>query len=213
MGSEGLILHVDADAFFASVEQRQKPSTARVPVIVGGLGPRGVVATASYQARRFGVGSAMATATATRRCPHGVFLAPRMQAYREHSAAIMSVLSRFAGALEQVSIDEAYLEIRSLTIPADRLLTEVAAACGTPLACVYRWERATQSSWRSSPRRPRNHKACASSAANSDRRSSTRCPASGPSPHTAEADSMVDASPSSAAESSASPPDIAALPR
>ncbi len=86
------------------------------------------VATASYQARRFGVGSAMATATAMRRCPHGVFLAPRMQAYREHSAAIMSVLSRFADALEQVSIDEAYLEIRSLTIPADRLLTEVAAA-------------------------------------------------------------------------------------
>jgi len=128
VGSEGLILHVDADAFFASVEQRQKPSTATAPVIVCGLGPRGVVATASYQARRFGVGSAMATATAIRRCPHGVFLAPRMQAYREHSAAIMSVLSRFAGALEQVSIDEAYLEIRSLTIPADRLLTEVAAA-------------------------------------------------------------------------------------
>ena len=128
MGSEGVILHVDADAFFASVEQRQKPSTATAPVIVCGLGPRGVVATASYQARRFGVGSAMATATAIRRCPHGLFLAPRMQAYREHSAAIMSVLSRFADALEQVSIDEAYLEIRSLTIPADRLLTEVAAA-------------------------------------------------------------------------------------
>jgi len=127
VGSEGLILHVDADAFFASVEQRQKPSTARAPVIVGGLGPRGVAATASYRARRFGVGSAMATATAMRRCPHGVFLAPRMQSFREHSAAIMSVLSRFADALEQVSIDEAYLEIRSPTIPAHRLLTEVAA--------------------------------------------------------------------------------------
>jgi len=111
MGSEGAILHVDADAFFASVEQRQKPSTAMAPVIVCGLGPRGVVATASYQARRFGVGSAMATATAMRRCPHGVFLAPRMQAYREHSAVIMTVLSRFADVLEQVSIDEAYLQI------------------------------------------------------------------------------------------------------
>lgn len=128
MGYDGLILHVDADAFFASVEQRQKPSTARAPVIVCGLGPRGVVATASYQARRFGVGSAMATATAMRRCPHGVFLAPRMQAYREHSAAIMTVLSRFADVLEQVSIDEAYLQIHSLTPAAEQLITEVAAA-------------------------------------------------------------------------------------
>jgi DNA polymerase-4 len=127
VGSEGLILHVDADAFFASVEQRQKPSTARVPVIVGGLGPRGVVATASYQAHRFGVGSAMATATAMRRCPHGVFLPPDAGIPRtlrgHHDRA-----SRFADALERVSIDDAYLEIRSLTIPADRLITEVAAA-------------------------------------------------------------------------------------
>jgi len=128
MGSDGLILHVDADAFFASVEQRQKPSTARAPVIVCGLGPRGVVATASYQARRFGVCSAMATATAMRRCPRGVFLAPRMQAYREHSAAIMTVLSRFADVLEQVSIDEAYLQVQTLAIPADQLIAEVAAA-------------------------------------------------------------------------------------
>jgi len=87
-----------------------------------------VVATASYQARRFGVGSAMATATAMRRCPHGVFLAPRMQAYREHSAAIMTVLSRFADVLEQVSIDEAYLQLHSPDLPADQLITEVAAA-------------------------------------------------------------------------------------
>ncbi len=71
MGSE-VVLHVDADAFFASVEQRQKPSTALAPVVVCGLGPRGVVATASYEARRFGVGSAMPTVTARRRCPQGV---------------------------------------------------------------------------------------------------------------------------------------------
>jgi len=111
MGSEVVVLHVDADAFFASVEQRQKPSTALAPVVVCGLGPRGVVATASYEARRFGVGSAMPTATARRRCPQGMFLAPRMQAYREHSAAIMAVLAGFADVLEQVSIDEAYLVV------------------------------------------------------------------------------------------------------
>lgn len=126
--SEGLILHVDADAFFASVEQRQKPSTAAVPVIVCGLGPRGVVATASYQARRFGVGSAMSTAMAMRRCPQGVFVAPRMQAYREHSAAIMAVLTRFADVLEQVSIDEAYLRINIVDVPAAQLVEDVAAA-------------------------------------------------------------------------------------
>ncbi len=111
MGSEVVVLHVDADAFFASVEQRQKPSTALAPVVVCGLGPRGVVATASYEARRFGVGSAMPTVTARRRCPQGLFLAPRMQAYREHSAAIMAVLAGFADVLEQVSIDEAYLVV------------------------------------------------------------------------------------------------------
>ena len=82
MGSEVVVLHVDADAFFASVEQRQKPSTALAPVVVCGLGPRGVVATASYEARRFGVGSAMPTVTARRRCPQGMFLAPRTQAFR-----------------------------------------------------------------------------------------------------------------------------------
>ena len=128
MTGEVLVLHVDADAFYASVEQRQKPSTAAVPVIVCGLGPRGVVATASYQARRFGVGSAMATATAMRRCPQGVYLAPRMPAYREHSAAIMAVLARFADVLEQVSIDEAYLQVSPVNIAAEQLAAEVTAA-------------------------------------------------------------------------------------
>ena len=130
MTGEVLVLHVDADAFYASVEQRQKPSTAAVPVIVCGLGPRGVVATASYQARRFGVGSAMAmaTATAVRQCPQGVFLAPRMSAYREHSAAIMAVLTRFANVLEQVSIDEAYLQVSPVNIAAEPLAAEVTAA-------------------------------------------------------------------------------------
>lgn len=124
--SDILILHVDADAFFASVEQRQKPSTASAPVIVCGLGPRGVVATASYEARHFGVGSAMPTSTAMRRCPHGIFLAPRMQAYREHSAAIMMVLARCADVVEQVSIDEAYLLVRSPEQSAEELVVTIA---------------------------------------------------------------------------------------
>jgi DNA polymerase-4 len=106
-----VVVHVDADAFFASVEQRQKPSLASSPVIVGGLGGRGVVATASYEARRFGIGSAMPMATARRRCPQGVFLHPRMDAYRAHSVAIMGVLHRFSDVLEQVSVDEAYLQV------------------------------------------------------------------------------------------------------
>ncbi len=121
-------MHVDADAFFASVEQRQKPSTASSPVVVCGLGPRGVVATASYEARRFGAGSAMPTVTARRRCPHGVFLAPRMRAYREHSAAIMAVLGGFADVLEQVSIDEAYLVVASYPGSAEQLLITVVDA-------------------------------------------------------------------------------------
>jgi len=128
VGSEVVVLHVDADAFFASVEQRQKPSTASAPVVVCGLGPRGVVATASYEARRFGVGSAMPTVTARRRCPQGVFLAPRMRAYREHSAAIMVVLGGFADVLEQVSIDEAYLMVSSHPGPVEQLLTAVVDA-------------------------------------------------------------------------------------
>jgi len=128
MQAEAVVLHVDADAFFASVEQRQKPSTASAPVVVCGLGPRGVVATASYEARRFGVGSAMPTVTARRRCPQGVFLAPRMRAYREHSAAIMAVLDGFADVLEQVSIDEAYLVVAAHPRSVAELLTAVVDA-------------------------------------------------------------------------------------
>jgi len=128
MQAEAVVLHVDADAFFASVEQRQKPSTASAPVVVCGLGPRGVVATASYEARRFGVGSAMPTVTARRRCPQGVFLAPRMRAYREHSAAIMAVLDGLADVLEQVSIDEAYLVVAAHPGSVAELLTAVVDA-------------------------------------------------------------------------------------
>lgn len=100
------------DAFYASVEQRDDPSLAGKPVIVGASPDRrGVVCAASYEARKFGVRSAMPSSTAQRLCPQGVFLHPRMDAYREESRKIMSLLAKFGGAVEQVSVDEAYLDL------------------------------------------------------------------------------------------------------
>lgn len=111
MPARPLIAHVDVDAFFAAVEQRDKPSLRGKPVVVGGVGPRGVVATASYEARRYGIHSAMATAEARRRCPSAAVLAGRFEAYRESSDAVMGVLRRFGDVVEPVSLDEAYLAL------------------------------------------------------------------------------------------------------
>ena len=88
-GTDATILHADLDAFFASVEQRDDPRLRGRPVIVGGIGPRGVVATASYEARVHGVRSAMRTAEARARCPHAAFLGGRFDAYREASRLVM----------------------------------------------------------------------------------------------------------------------------
>lgn len=117
--STASILHLDLDAFFAAVEQRDKPSLRGKPVIVGGVGPRGVVATASYEARRFGVRSAMSTAEARARCPHGAFLAPRFGAYQATSEAVMTVLHGVSPAVEPLSIDEAYVDLTAATSPLD----------------------------------------------------------------------------------------------
>lgn len=104
-------MHLDLDAFFAAVEQRDKPSLRGKPVIVGGIGLRGVVSTASYEARRFGVGSAMAMSEARRRCPHAAFLAGRFSAYREASGIVMGLLRELSPLVEPLSLDEAFVDL------------------------------------------------------------------------------------------------------
>jgi DNA polymerase-4 len=105
------VLHLDLDAFYAAVEQRDKPSLRGKPVVVGGLGPRGVVATASYEARVFGVGSAMAMAQARALCPNAAFLTGRFEAYRRASTVVMDVLGRLSPVCEPVSLDECFVDL------------------------------------------------------------------------------------------------------
>lgn len=108
------IMHVDMDAFFASVEQRDDPALQGKPVIVCGKSRRSVVATASYEARAFGVHSAMPLSQAKRLCPHGCFVAPRFEAYHEASDAIHQVMLHYADAYEPISLDEAFLDISGM---------------------------------------------------------------------------------------------------
>jgi DNA polymerase-4 len=105
------VLHLDLDAFFAAVEQRDKPSLRGKPVIVGGVGQRGVVATASYEARKFGVRSAMSTAEARSRCPHAAFLVGRFDAYRATSRLVMRALRERSPLVEPLSLDEAFVDL------------------------------------------------------------------------------------------------------
>src|SRR3954469_18667115 len=106
------ILHVDMDAFYASVEQRDHPELRGRPVIVGGTGGRGVVSAASYEARPFGVHSALRMATARRLCPHGVFLPVRMGHYAQVGRQVRDIFHSFTPLVEPLSLDEAFLDVR-----------------------------------------------------------------------------------------------------
>ena len=111
--SRATILHADLDAFYASVEQIDKPSLRGKPVVVSGLGLRGVVATASYEARIHGVRSAMSTMEARGRCPNAAFLAPRFEAYRAASVLVMEQLRELSPLVEPLSLDEAYVDLEA----------------------------------------------------------------------------------------------------
>lgn len=146
MRTEASVLHIDLDAFFAAVEQRDKPSLRGKPVVVGGVGGRGVVATASYEARAFGVRSAMSTREARARCPHAAYLSGRFHAYRATSAQIMTVLREASDLVEPLSIDEAFLDltasdlttydVESLTTFAEQLRARVKEVSGGLSASV-----------------------------------------------------------------------------
>ncbi len=110
-----IVAHLDLDAFFAAVEQLEHPELARVPLVVGGdPRGRGVVATANYAARRFGIRSAMSCAEALRRCPDAVFVRPRHRLYRDYSEAVWRTVREVCPTVEQTGIDEGYLDIEEV---------------------------------------------------------------------------------------------------
>jgi DNA polymerase-4 len=122
------IIHIDMDAFYASVEQRDNPDLRGKPVAVGGSRERGVVAAASYEARKFGVRSAMPSVTARRKCPELIFAAPRFDVYKEVSLQVRAILAEHTPIIEPLSLDEAYLDvtdnlhgIASATVIAERI--------------------------------------------------------------------------------------------
>src|SRR3954468_5187626 len=121
------VLHVDMDAFYASVEQRDNPETAGKPLIVGGTNGRGVVAAASYEVRKYGVHSAMPMSTALRLCPHAICVRPRMDRYKEVSSQVFAIFHEVTPLVQGLSLDEAFLDV-----------TESAALFGDAVAIARR---------------------------------------------------------------------------
>jgi len=152
------VIHIDMDAFYASVEQRDDPSLRGRPVAVGGSRERGVVAAASYEARRFGVRSAMPSVTAARKCPGLVFVRPRFEVYKEVSAQVRAVFEGHTDLIEPVSLDEAYLDVtenkRGLALARDvatAIRAEVRAATGLTCSAGVSYNKflaKTASGWR-----------------------------------------------------------------
>ena len=111
------IIHIDMDAFFASVEQRDNPDLLGKPVIVGGKpNSRGVVAACSYEARKFGVHSAMPSSKAYKLCPEAIFVKPRFEAYQNASNKIRAIFVEYTDKIEPLSLDEAYLDVTELSL-------------------------------------------------------------------------------------------------
>lgn len=127
------ILHVDMDAFYASVEQRDRPELRGKPVIVGGTGRRGVVSSPSYEARKYGVKSAMPTFAALKLCPHAAVVPPRMSRYTAASRAVMAIFGRFTPLVEPLSLDEAFLDV-----------TGTEALFGSPVDVAWKVQRAVR---------------------------------------------------------------------
>ncbi|HWF49338.1 MAG TPA: DNA polymerase IV [Solirubrobacteraceae bacterium] len=130
------VAHLDMDAFYVSVELRRRPELRGRAVVVAGSGPRAVVTTASYEARRYGVGSAMPAARARRLCPDAIFLAPDFAYYRAASAEVMAIVRSHVEAVEVIGLDEVYLELTGLPAPhasMRRVASQIRAA--TDLGC------------------------------------------------------------------------------
>jgi DNA polymerase IV len=134
--SELRVAHLDADAFYVSIELRRRPELRGLPVIVAGSGPRAVVTTASYEARKYGIGSAMPAARARRLCPEAVVLPPDFTTYRQASREVMEIVRTHVERVEVVGLDEAYLDLSGLFSPRAamrRLIAEIGAR--TELTC------------------------------------------------------------------------------